>query len=234
MLNKLLKLVIFYFIGLFATVLRNFLILKDDNYYETENLDLENIQSGDIFMTSYTRKSEILGDCIFWINFKHISVVVFEGGKPFMVEYSNYPVDFKGLVKIPFSDWLKFNKKGRVLHQSLETTEMKRKELNSKILSYYEKNQKNMSDFKGELGLHWWKIFFPYLNKAGIDLKKPTCTEVMEDIFTKSGVIKSRKFIPMYTNHIFENLQGFHVNEDYKFNKKYICELKHLIEKHKK
>tara|TARA_R110001592_G_scaffold18816_14_gene77811 strand:+ start:12502 stop:13200 length:699 start_codon:yes stop_codon:yes gene_type:complete len=231
MIKKIVLLLVLYFIFLYIYTWRNILVLKDITYPE-KNLYKDEIKTGDIFLLGNKKKQRIFGDSIFMIKFVHPSIAVWEDSNLYMVEFAIYP-DKEGLIKIPFHQWLTYNKNKRILRSALEIdneTPEHRKKIKDNILSYYENNKKKINSIDRNFNLTWLR--FPLRIKRELDIDNISCTEVLAKIIDVSGIAKKDKGSSYYHQSDFISLSGFILNNKFSYPNNYLCKFQHLMKKY--
>lgn len=229
-LKKYINICIFCFIiGVLSVMYFNNKIVKDVSSFDRKFLNKRMIKTGDLFMVSYTRMSHLILDSLLGLNFVHPSISVWENGILYMVEYADYFDKYRGFIKIPFDEWIKFNRKGVILKNSLsivDETKEKREELGRKILKIYEENKDSFNDFNGT-PLNQIKMFNPFLrNYKKIEKgENVTCTEVLALIICESGIAKKTKALHKYQPSKFVGFSGFELEKDYFCDENYLIKL---------
>lgn len=229
--NKIILLLILYFIFLYIYTWRNLLVIKDNNY-PVKNLYLDDIKTGDIFLLGNKKHQKIIGDTIFMINFVHPSISIWEDSKLYMVEFAIYP-DQEGLIKIPFEKWIQYNKNKSILQSCLEIENEisgDRQILSKKILAYYEENKKRINNMNKNFDLSW--VRFPLRLKRDLDINNISCTEVLADLLYTIGIAEKDKGISYYHQDDFISLSGFQLNDKFYYHNNYLCKFQHLMKKY--
>ena len=137
---------IIYFLILLFYSWYNLIFNKNFVNFDIKNLYLDNIKTGDIFLLGNTKKNKIIGDVILNMKFYHPSIAFWENSNLFILEYAMYPTK-QGLIKIPFKEWLNFNKNKLISHKPLKIKEEEEKNrllLSNKISKFYNKYKKNI------------------------------------------------------------------------------------------
>ena len=231
MIRKILLLLSLYFIFLYIYTWRNILVLKNITYPE-KNLYKDEIKTGDIFLLGNKKKHKIFGDSIFMIKFIHPSIALWENSNLYMIEFAIYP-DKEGLIKIPFQDWLRYNKNKKILRSALDIdneTRYEREKIKENILSYYNLNKDKINSMNRNFDLSW--IRFPLRIKKELDINNISCTEVLAKIIDASGIAKKDKGSSYYHQSDFISLSGFILNNKFSYNNNYLCKFQHLMKKY--
>ena len=231
MLRKILLLLSLYVLFIYVYTWRNILILKNIDY-PVKNLYKDDIKTGDIFLLGNKKKDKIFGDSLFMIRFIHPSIAVWENYNLYIVEFALYP-DRKGLLKIPFDNWLRYNKNKRILRSGLEINNenlYERDIIKDNILSYYEKNRKRINNMNSDFDITWLR--FPFRIKRELNLNNISCTEVLAEIIYASGIAKKDKGSSYYHQSDFISLSGFTLNNKFSYPNNYLCKFQHLMKKY--
>lgn len=231
MIRKVLLLLLLYFISIYIYTWRNLLVVKDNNY-PTKNLFLDQIKSGDIFLLGNTKKNKIIGDSIFMINFIHPSIAIWENSELYIVEFAIYP-DKKGLLKIPFDEWIRYNKNKKILKSELkikDEVDNDRKQIANNIINYYDNNKERINSMNSDFNITWLR--FPLRIKKELNIDSISCTEVLADIIYSSGIAQKDKGASYYHQKDFISLSAFKLNDKFSYPKNYLCKFQHLMKKY--
>tara|TARA_R110002096_G_scaffold34839_1_gene99288 strand:- start:342 stop:848 length:507 start_codon:yes stop_codon:yes gene_type:complete len=166
------------------------------------------------------------------IKFIHPSIAVWENYNLYIVEFALYP-DKKGLLKIPFDNWIRYNKNKRILRSVLEIKNedlYERDIIKNNILSYYENNRKRINNMNSDFNITWLR--FPLRIKSELNLDNISCTEVLAEIICSSGIAKKDKGSSYYHQSDFISLSGFKLNDKFYYPNNYLCKFQHLMKKY--
>jgi hypothetical protein len=221
-----------YILILFFYTWHNLVFNKNFNYFDVRNLYLDNIKTGDIFLLANTKPNKILGDLILNMKFYHPSIVFWEDSNLFILEFGVYPTK-QGLLKIPFMEWLNFNKNKLILHNPLKIKEKEEKtrlKLSKDMLSFYEKNRDELNKLDKSLNLNNLRILFRL--DSEIKFNNILCTEVITKILYNLKIAESHKNISYYKVSDFVGLKGFKIKKNFHYNENFLCNFQHLIKKY--
>lgn len=203
-------------------LIRNYLKYKNFSEYPIKKLEKENIKTGDIFLVAYHKPGNLLGDLIMKVRFNHVSLAVWEKDELYMIEYANYFDKYQGLLKIPYDRWIRFNKNTTILKNSISGSN--EKELETKILNYYENNQDKMTRFKGGWNMSWYRFLYKKNKYLPLDLSyQTTCTEIMSSLLGDIGLVNKTKALSDYHQSDFIGMNGFSLSQGIKYKKDYLC-----------
>jgi hypothetical protein len=223
-------LMLFILTGIITYFILHSKVIKNISHYDKRKLDINDIKTGDLFLLSYTRNIHLLVNAMLGMNFTHPSIALWEDGKLFMVEYAEYPVKYDGFLKIPFEEWIRFNKNTVILKNSLfikNDSIIKREILANNILNTYYNYKEKFNNFDGNFNLNMYRFFLKYGNYKSIEkYKNPTCTEILAFLICESGIAKKTKSLEYYQPSKFIGFSGFDLNEEYNCKENYIIDLK--------
>ncbi len=231
MLKNILLLLILSFIFLYIYTWRNIIVLKFDNY-PVKKIYRDEIKTGDIFLLGNNKKNKIFGDSIFMIRFVHPSIALWEGTNLYILEFAIYP-DKKGFLKLPFDEWIRYNKNKKILKSGLEIKNERkedREKIKNNILSFYEKNRDKINSKNMDFNLTWLR--FPLRIKEELDIDSISCTEVLAQIIESSGIAIKDKGPSYYHQSDFISLSGFKLNDKFYYPNNYLCKFQHLMKKY--
>lgn len=197
------------------------LFFKQYQNLEIKDLRPENIRSGDVFVLAYDKLIAAPLESLMGINYEHTAVAVWdftERKELYIIEYAVYKkwknedFQYKGIIKIPFSRWIKLNHKSLIVHNSIQISEEEEKELSGRILDEYEKTKHNepLSAFN----YTWFRFLFPSSEYKKIDIgnQNIVCTEYTVQLLAESGIINNNKSLESYKPQDFVGMEGFETN----------------------
>jgi len=188
-------------------------------------LSLDNLNTGDIFLVAYTGASRAICDLSIGQTFSHGCIFVREKYEDFIIEYGFYDDKWKGVMKIPFRIWLRFNKNQLIYHKPLkivDDSQDKRLELSEKITEVYEKNIGGTMHM-----INYRRFLFPSYEYTGL-YKKFVCVEFLAEVLAQTN-IRERNFGNEYftPNRIYKG--NINTTDKYKYEMGYACNVKFLI-----
>lgn len=227
--NNVVTLFIFFVVAVVTFFISSKNIIQDVSNYDRKPLDINDIKTGDMFLISYTGHYASVVKTIAGFNFIHPSIAVWENGELWMVEFAYYTEDKKGLIKIAFSDWIKYNRNTVILKNTLSIKNDSSKEreiLRQNILNFYEKYKKKYSNFSNFLNPN----YFRFLNKFGkydsiTETSNVTCAEIMAFLVHETEISQKTKPISFFQSSKFVGFDGFDLQEKYYCDENYILEL---------
>ena len=180
---------------------------KEYNYFKIRNLHYDQIDTGDIILLSYSAPASVFNQGIICMKFIHAALFSKEGSNLYIIEFGNYFNEKVGFLKIPFSEWIKYNKSALMMYNKLEIendSRKKRNELSLKINNFRDNNMTN-KDFS----------FFDYLGRylvpgteyKDFDTNKTdyACYELVLNILKEVDIIESLNATESYSNRTRSN-----------------------------
>lgn len=197
---------------------------NDISGIELKNLYLDNLKTGDIFMISYNNPYSFYTSVILMQPFSHLCMFVREEDNDYIIEYTYYNENCKGVIKIPFHKWLNVNKNQIILRKPLlieNDNNTIRLELAKKINKVYEKHKSDKMHI-----LDYSKFAFPSKKYTGLD-ENFVCVEFVSEILAQTGIRDISTSNDQHSpNSYFKNIVK--LNKGYKYDEKYICNMKYL------
>lgn len=170
--------------------------MKDFTNIQTRYLYYDSLNTGDMLFIHYDVRYFLQG--LTCPRFGHVCLCSKEGSNTFIYEYSNYfDGKYYGFLKLPFSEWLKYNKNNNIFINKLTINNEKkqdRKEISDKFNLYRKNNVSyNLLNFK--------KYYKDYLIRdLENDIKPPKqsnaipCYQLIVHMLKYAGILESSKF----------------------------------------
>lgn len=167
---------------------------KDFRNIKTINLHYDEINTGDLLFVYYDINYHI--HSLMSAVFGHVCICSREDSNLYVYEYHNYFYKYYGLLKLPFSEWLKYNRKNTICINKLkikEDSKYKRNDLSNKLNKFRRKNNSNhFLDFN-----QYISKYIRY-NENKIKTPKKThgipCYQLIVHMLKDSGIILNSKF----------------------------------------
>jgi hypothetical protein len=218
-------------------IIINFLILSlifiyyfkkitDFSMYTVKKLDTSKINSGDTLIVSYNHKTKYaVFNSFIKSKFVHPSIAVRENGKLYLIEYNEYFDKYKGLIKIPYEEWIKFNKNAKIYINHFQNN--KSKELDKKIINWYRENLEDITKKINYMDYSWFRFINPLNKKYKNTKNNPniTCCEIICEILCETGIVKKNKSIQHYRPDSFVDMKDFSLEEDYNISESYLLDI---------
>ena len=205
-----------------------FLYYKDYDGLKVKELHLDDIHSGDVFLLSYNNPMIIFVESLMGINFQHTAVAVKDKGQLYIIEYAGYKDIDKGVIKIPFSLWMKLNKNTYMLRNKIHfKNEEDEETLRREILKYFEitKTDKTL----GGINPTWLRFMFPSNKYKGVNTNEEMiCTEYTASVLIETGIALPSRGVEGFSPQDFIGLKGFNVNQKYSYTHD-ICDNSYIL-----
>lgn len=226
--------VFFFCLLFFLFMFCRFLYYKNYSGLQVGMTTYESIRTGDIFIVSYNRPLLFVFEGIMGINYEHTCIALRDETGLYIVEFAMYPhkkdlPDYRGIIKIPFSIWLRHNKSSFIVRNKINySDENSENKLSAKIEEFYQKTKYDKSI--GSLNLGWLRFPFPSdkYKKPVIGETNLTCIEYNVYLLAETGIIINPRSLEYYDPQKYIDMKGFDVNEEYKYSKSEIIDVKML------
>ena len=203
---------------------------KDYRDFRIENLYYDNIDTGDIFLVSYSNVLGVLNHAFLSLKFIHTAICVKDDSNLYILEFANYFNKYIGFMKMPFSKWINLNKNHLILVNKMKiVSELpnERKEIAKKFLNYYEEN-------KTEIDLDFMMFMYKHLTPSNkytkFDPKRTdyACYEILSSMLKETGILHSLKSTESYRTDDFIGMNGFDLNPQYSYDNFFIADISGL------
>lgn len=214
-------LIVLIIISYYVTNLSNF------SMYDVKKIKKENINTGDLFIVSYNHKTKYaLFNSFIKSKFIHPSIALREGEKLYLIEYNNYFDQYEGLIKIPYEEWINFNKNGKIYVNHIESKDNK-KDLSKEMNNWFEKNKKDVSKKINYMDYSWFRFINPMNNKYESTKENPniTCCEIICEILCELNIVEKNKSLQFYRPDSFINMKDFTFTKDYYLKDSYLLDM---------
>lgn len=206
---------------------------KEFKNLQTKNLYYDDINTGDLLFVHYNIRNVF--QSLTCPRFGHICLCSNEGSNKFIYEYSNYfEGKYYGFLKLPFSEWLKYNKNNNIFINKLHIKNEKkydRKEISFKFNLYKRNNVSyNILNFK-----KYYKDYLNTYNYKSNSLKPPKrenaipCYQLIIHMLSDVGIIESPKFnIENMKPDDMVYMNNFNLNPRFSYNEGYMTNINSL------
>ena len=200
---------------------------KDYRNLRRNYLHYDDIDTGDLLLVSYSNLDAITSNSMIGLKFTHASICSREGSNLYIYELANYFNEITGFIKIPFSEWLKYNKNTLILYNKLKITNdsyIKRKYLSIMFDKFRKKHMTdgvfNMVDFSV-------RYFMPEQNYSSLDFnsKNYACYEVILAMMKDIGIISEMKSTENYTTDDMIGMKNFKLRPSFSYDEYFISDL---------
>jgi len=211
--------IIFYILTVILLILLlifyNFVFSNKWNKYETKNIKLDELQTGDIILTDFQNFNSFLVTICFKENFMHPSIVLREGDEVYILDY----LAEKGLIKRSLANWYGSGEKNINLYNKLNCSEIEREKVTKHLNYLYEKLNLQLSEGPPGFDLSWKRFWWPEksYNKP-IEFNKMVCCELMAHFLMEAGIIKKNRNISSFLPRDYINMNGFTTADGFNYN----------------
>ena len=233
---KLTKYEIFYFLFIMVSILyiilgSRLIYTKDYRDIRQNYLNYNDINTGDLFLVSYSNIDTITSNSMMGLKFTHAAITSKEGSNLYIYELANYFEQITGFIKIPFSEWLKYNKNTLILYNKLNIVNdnnIKRKYLSIMFDKFHKKyvtdDVFNMVDFS-------LRYINPEMYYTELDFTKNNyaCYEVILSMMKDTGIISNMKSTENYTTEDMIGMKSFNLRSSFDYSEYFICDITSLI-----
>lgn len=158
---------------------------------KVESLDPNTIETGDILNVSYRRPFGYF--IVFWSAsiWSHIGTAYRDPqtNELFILEAGNYSSEWNGIVKMPFKEWVKFNRKCDLSINRLQRNEFGKTNVDSTLLLEEFENMKS-TRLQG-ISLDWYRLLLTEKYDGKIR-DQATCYEISITLMQKAGVFQKK------------------------------------------
>ena len=207
--------------------------MKDFTNIKTKYLYYDDLNTGDMLFVHYDIRYFL--QSLTCPMFGHVCLCSKEGSNTFIYEYSNYfEGKFYGFLKIPFSEWLKYNKNNSIFINKLKIeneTENDRYQMSQKFNLYRRNNVSyNLLNFK-----KYYLDYLNYSNKSEKDINKPKrknaipCYQLIIHMLKDAGIIKNAHFnINNMKPDDMVYMNSFDLNPKFSYDEGYLANINAL------
>lgn len=203
---------------------------KEYYFFKIRNLHYDEIDTGDVILLSYSNMQSIFNQGITCMKFIHAALVSKEGSNLYVFEFSNYFNKKIGFLKLPFSEWLKYNKNSLMLINKLNIkndNEEKRKKLSLDINNF---RNNNMTESDFDFGEYLGRYLFPQNKYKDFDNTRTdyACYELILNILKEIGVIENIGPTESYVTDDLIGMKKFELNSNYDYDEYFLADITSL------
>jgi len=205
---------------------------KDYSDLTRRFLHYDSIKTGDLLLVSYSNLDAIVSNSMMGLKFTHAAICSKEGADLYVYESSNYFEEVMGFIKIPFSQWLGYNKHTLILYNRLginKDSGIKRAYLSKMFDKFRKVNMTNetfnMVDFAARYFL------LPQENYSNLDFKAKNyaCYEVVLSMMKEVGIILDMKSTENYTTDDMVGMKRFKLRKSFDYDEYFIADINSLL-----
>ena len=203
---------------------------KEYTYFETKYLHYDDIQTGDVLLLSYSDPITIFNQGFICMKFIHAALCSREGTNLYVYEYSNYFDDKMGFLKLPFSEWIKYNKNCLIMINKLgieNDSKAKREQLSLKLNNF---RNENMTDQDFSFMDYLGRYLMPTVEYQDFDNKRTdyACYELVLNMLKELDIIESLKATESYVTDDLIGMKKFNLNRKYNYDDYFIADVNSL------
>jgi hypothetical protein len=203
---------------------------KEYTYFETRYLHYDDIQTGDVLLLSYSDPITIFNQGVICMKFIHAALCSREGTNLYVYEYSNYFDDKMGFLKLPFSEWIKYNKNCLIMINKLgieNDSKAKREQLSLKLNNF---RNENMTDQDFSFMDYLGRYLMPTVEYQDFDNKRTdyACYELVLNMLKELDIIESLKATESYVTDDLIGMKKFNLNRKYNYDDYFIADVNSL------
>lgn len=203
---------------------------KEYHYFKIKNLHYNELDTGDVILLSYSNLTSILNQGVTCMKFMHAALISKEGSNLYVLEFSNYFNKKIGFLKLPFSEWLKYNKNSLMLVNKLKIENDNKEEREKLSLKINNFRDNNMSD-KDFIFLEFiGRYLFPENKYKDFDNSRSNyaCYELVLNILKDIDIIGSLNATESYVTDDLIGMKKFNLNEDYSYDEYFLADISSL------
>lgn len=203
---------------------------KEYTHFQTRYLHYDNIQTGDIILLTYSDPITVFNQGIIGMKFIHAALCSREGSNVYVYEFSNYFGEKMGFLKLPFSEWIKYNKNSLMLINKLsieDDSKEKRDKLSLKLNNF---RNNNMTDNDFSFFDYIGRYLMPTIEYKDFDNKKTdyACYELVLNMLKEMDVIESLNATESYVTDDMIGMKNFNLNKGYNYDDYFIADVNSL------
>jgi hypothetical protein len=203
---------------------------KEYNDYKIKFLHYDDINTGDILLVSYSSLNSMLNHSVLGLKFIHTTICSREGSNLYVYELANYFDKKIGFLKLPFTEWIKYNKNSLIMVNKLKIEEDSPEERKNLSLKFNNFREKYIMGVEFDI-----LDFFPrYLSPAkhykelNFDRENYACYEVILSMLKESGIIENLMSTENYTTDDLIGMKSFVLNEKYNYDEYFLADIQSL------
>lgn len=203
---------------------------KEYTYFKIRNLHYNEINTGDILLVAYFAPVTMLNHGITCMKFVHAGLCSREGSNVYVYEFSNYFGEKVGFLKLPFSEWIKYNKHSLIMINKLgieDDSKTKREQLSLKLNNF---RNKNYTDEDFSFFDYITRYLLPGTKYKDFDNSKTdyACYELVLNMLKELNVIESLNATESYVTDDLIGMKKFNLNPQYDYDEYFIADVNSL------
>ena len=198
---------------------------KEYTYFNIRSLHYNEIQTGDVILLTYSDPLTIFNQGIICMKFIHAALCSREGSNVYVYEFGNYFGEKMGFLKLPFSEWIKYNKNCLMMINKLEIeddSKEKREKLSLKLNNF---RNNNMTDNDFNFFDYIGRYLLPTVEYKDFDNTRTdyACYELVLNMLKELDIIESLNATESYVTDDMIGMRNFNLNKQYNYDEYFIA-----------
>lgn len=204
---------------------------KDFHGMKIRNLHYSDIQTGDIILTAYSGPESVYHQGVMSMKFIHASICSREGSHVYVYELANYFGEKVGFLKIPFSEWIKYNKNSLMMINKLSIKDDSKRKRNELALKFHLFRESHRMDNDFSFVDYIGRYLVPTTRYKDFDNTRTdyACYELVLNIMKESGIIESMMATEQYVTDDLIDMKRFDLNENFSYEDHYLVDISSLL-----
>lgn len=205
---------------------------KDYKYFQIRNLHYDEIQTGDVMLLTYSSPVTFINQGMICMRFIHAAMCSREGSNVYVYEFGNYFGEQIGFLKLPFTEWLKYNKSCLMMINKLEIeddSKVKREQLSLKLNNFRNQNMSDKDFDFFDFTSKYYTSNYLYQNTQYQDFDNKrvdyACYELVLNMMKEMDIIESLNATESYVTDDLIGMKKFNLNSQYNYDDYYIADI---------
>ena len=203
---------------------------KEYTYFDIRNLHYDEIETGDILLLTYSDPATVFNQGIICMKFIHAALCSREGSNVYVYEFGNYFGKKIGFLKLPFSEWIKYNKSCLIMINKLKIEDDSKKKRNELSLKLNNFRNDNMSDIDYSFLDFIGRYLIPGTKYQEFDNRRSdyACYELVLNMLKELDIIESLNATETYVTDDMIGMKKFNLGENYNYDEYFIADTNSL------
>jgi len=209
---------------------RNIYNSEFNSNFEIRHLHYDELQTGDVILLNYSAPETVFNQGLICMKFIHAALCSREDSNLYVYEFGNYFGEKVGFLKLPFSEWIKYNKNCLILINKLhieDDSKQKREKLSLKLDNF---RNDNMTDNDFSFFDYLGRYLLPTKEYQDFDNKRTdyACYELVLNMLKELDIIDSLNATETYVTDDLIGMKKFNVNKKYNYDDYFIADVNSL------
>ena len=203
---------------------------KEYHFFKIRNLHYDEIDTGDIILLSYSSPTVAFSQGITCMKFIHSALFSKEGSNLYIFEFSNYFNQKVGFLKIPFSEWIKYNKNALMMMNKLRIDDDSREKRDNLSLKINNFRDNNMTNKEFNFFEYLVRYLLPGTEYKDFDATRTdySCYELILNILKEVDIIQSLNATESYVTDDLIGMKKFNLNKEYSYDEYFLADISSL------